>query len=82
MREPTLLELLKNGVHFGHQTAKWHPRMQPYIFTSRNGIHILNLEKTLEHLTKAQQFLYDLATKGGTVIFVGTKPPAKDPLPL
>lgn len=78
MKEPTLLDLLKNGVHFGHQTARWHPRMREYIFTSRNGIHIINLEKSLTKLQEAQQFAYTVASQGGTVIFIGTKRQAKE----
>lgn len=78
MRHTTLFELLKHGVHFGHQTAKWHPRMRPFIFTSRNGIHILNLESTLAQIEKAQVFLRDTAAGGGTILFVGTKRQAKE----
>ncbi len=78
MQEPTLLELLKSGVHFGHQTSRWHPRMQPFIFTSRNGIHIINLEKSLEHIKSAQAFLREVAASGGSVIFIGTKRQAKE----
>lgn len=78
MQEPTLLELLKSGVHFGHQTSRWHPRMKPFIFTARNGIHIINLEKSLEHLKRAQAFLRDVAAQGGAALFVGTKRQAKD----
>lgn len=78
MQEPTLLELLKSGVHFGHQSSRWHPRMKPFIFTSRNGIHIINLEKSLEQLKVAQGFLRDIAAQGGTVLFVGTKRQAKE----
>lgn len=78
MREPTLLELLKSGVHFGHQTSRWHPRMKSFIFTARNGIHIINLEQSLEQLKIAQNFLRDVTSKGGTVLFVGTKRQAKE----
>ncbi len=78
MREPTLLELLKSGVHFGHQTSRWHPRMKPFIFTARNGIHIINLEKSLEQLKVAQSFLRDVTARGGAVLFVGTKRQAKE----
>lgn len=77
MREPTLFELLKAGVHFGHQTSRWHPRMKPFIFTSRNGIHIIDLEKSLERIRVAQEFLRTVAAKGGTVLFIGTKRQAK-----
>lgn len=78
MYEPTLLELLKSGVHFGHQTSRWHPRMKKFIFTSRNGIHIINLEMSLEKLKEAQDFLRETTAKGGNVLFVGTKRQAKE----
>lgn len=78
MQQPTLFELLKSGVHFGHQTSRWHPRMRPFIFTSRNGIHIINLEKSLEHIHSAQAFLRDVAKSGGQTVFVGTKRQARD----
>lgn len=78
MREVTLLEMLQKGVHFGHQESRWHPKMKPYIFTSRNGIHIIDLEKTLEKLQQASAFLRGVARRGGVVLFVGTKRQAKD----
>jgi small subunit ribosomal protein S2 len=78
MTEPTLLELLKSGVHFGHQTSKWHPRMKPFIFTSRNGVHIIDLEQSIAMLRAAQDFVRDLLARGGTLLFVGTKRQAKD----
>lgn len=78
MNEPTLLELLKNGVHFGHQTSKWHPRMKPFLFSSRNGIHIIDLEQSLGALKKAQTFVRDVAANGGSILFIGTKRQAKD----
>lgn len=70
---PTLRELLNAGVHFGHKTARWHPKMAPYIFMSKNGVHVINLEKTTEELEKAIQFIKKLAAEGKTVVFVGTK---------
>lgn len=70
---PTLVELLQSGAHFGHQTSKWHPRMKKYIFGSRNGIHILNLEETQKGLEKALNYLKSVTARGGTVLFVGTK---------
>lgn len=73
MREITLLELLKSGAHFGHTTSKWNPKMKPYIFTVRNNIHILDLEKTKTALIKAAKFASETASKGGTILFVGTK---------
>ena len=72
------MDLLKNGVHFGHQAAKWHPRMKPYIFTTRSGVHIINLEKTLEHLESVSQLLKEMTAAGKTILFVGTKRQAKD----
>lgn len=70
---PSLLEMLKNGVHFGHQTSRWHPKMEPFIFTSRNDIHIIDLEKTQKYLTKALDFIYDKVANGGEVLLIGTK---------
>lgn len=78
MESPTLIELLQNGVHFGHRTSKWHPRMKQFIFGSRNGVHIIDLEQTRERLIAAQEFLRDVVAKGGTVLYVGTKRQAKD----
>lgn len=77
MKEPSLLDLLKSGVHFGHQTSRWHPHMKPFIFTSRNGIHIIDLEKSLSGLKAAQGFLREIAAKNGAIIFIGTKRQAK-----
>lgn len=73
MRDISLLDLLKSGAHFGHTTSRWNPKMKPYIFTTRNNIHILDLEKTRRGLLKAAQFAADVAKAGGTVLFVGTK---------
>lgn len=70
--------LLEAGVHFGHQTRRWDPRMKPYIFTERNGIHIIDLQQTVAKLTEAYTFLRDLAADGGTVLFVGTKKQAQE----
>jgi len=70
---PSLVDMLQAGVHFGHQTSKWHPKMKKYIFGSRQGIHILNLEATQAALEEASTFLKKTATRGGTVLFVGTK---------
>mgnify|MGYP001608250251 FL=1 len=74
---PSAQDLLEAGVHFGHKTSKWHPRMKPYIFSSRNGVHIFDLEKTLQKMGEAMVFLKGVAEKGGIVLFVGTKPAAK-----
>ncbi len=69
----SMKELLESGVHFGHRTQRWNPRMKRYIFTERNGIHILDLQKTLRRLDDAYNFVRDVAQGGGTVLFVGTK---------
>ncbi len=78
MKDITLLELLKSGAHFGHTTSRWNPKMKPYIFTVRNNIHILDLEKTKKSLVKAMEFAKETAAKGGTILFVGTKRQAKE----
>lgn len=77
MRDISLLELLKHGVHFGHQTGRWHPKMRPYIFSSRNGVYIIDLEQTKASLERALGFVRETVAKGGTVLFVGTKRQAK-----
>ncbi|MEO1667382.1 MAG: 30S ribosomal protein S2 [Chloroflexota bacterium] len=69
----TLRNLLEVGVHFGHRTQKWNPRMDPYIFTSRNGIHILDLQQTIKHLNDYHDLIRDTVAGGGVVLFVGTK---------
>jgi len=73
MQLPTIMELLEAGVHFGHQKGRWHPKMKPYIFIERNGVHIIDLEKTLEKLKEATDFAGQIAQKGGLILFVGTK---------
>lgn len=78
MKDITLLELLKSGAHFGHNTSRWNPKMKPYIFTARSGIHILDLEKTKQALLKAAEFVQELAKAGGKVLFVGTKKQSKE----
>jgi len=75
---PSLEEMLKAGVHFGHRTSKWNAKMKPYIFTTRNNVHVLDLEKTEEKLRQALEFLYEVKEKKGTIIFVGTKVAAKE----
>jgi len=70
--------LLEAGVHFGHRTDKWNPQMAPYIFEARNGIHIINLNKTVEQIEAAEAFLKSVAEKGGRILFVGTKKAAQD----
>ncbi|GBD10477.1 30S ribosomal protein S2 [bacterium HR23] len=70
--------LLEAGVHFGHQTRRWHPRMRRFIYTQRNGIHIIDLQQTMECLQKACAFVEDLVARGGTILFVGTKKQAQE----
>ena len=74
----TMKELLEAGVHFGHQTKRWNPKMQKYIFGERNGIYIIDLQKTLKKFREAYAFVRDLAADGGIVLFVGTKKQAQD----
>jgi small subunit ribosomal protein S2 len=74
----TIKELLEAGAHFGHQTSHWHPRMKNYIFTKRDGIHIIDLELTADLLDKACTFVKELIAEGGTILFVGTKKQAHD----
>ncbi len=74
----SMKQLLEGGVHFGHQTRRWNPKMKPYIFTERNGIYIIDLEQTVKKVEEAYNFLRDLSMKGGQVLFVGTKKQAHD----
>jgi small subunit ribosomal protein S2 len=74
----TIKELLEAGAHFGHQASRWDPRMKSYIFTKRNGIHIIDLEQTVTMLSKACGFIQDVATDGGNILFVGTKKQAQE----
>ena len=74
----TIKQLLEAGAHFGHQTGRWHPRMKNYIFTKRNGIHIIDLEKTASMLDKAYEYVRELAAGGSTILFVGTKKQAQE----
>ncbi len=71
-------QLLEAGVHFGHQTRRWNPKMRPYIFGERNGIHIIDLQKTIRLIDHAYQFVRDVVADGGIVLFVGTKKQAKE----
>jgi small subunit ribosomal protein S2 len=73
-----LNEMVDAGVHYGHQTKKWNPRMKPFLMKDKAGIHIINLEKTIQQLDKAAEFLGDLAGKGKKVLFVGCKRQAQD----
>ena len=70
--------LLETGVHFGHRTRRWNPKMKPYIFTERNGIHIIDLQQTLGMIEDAYNVIRDTVTEGGSVLFVGTKRQARD----
>ena len=74
----TIKELLEAGAHFGHQTSRWHPAMKKYIFTKRNGIHIIDLEQTAAMLDKACDFVRNVAAEGGSILFVGTKKQAQE----
>lgn len=74
----SMKQLLEAGVHFGHQTRRWNPKMKKYIFTERNGIYIIDLQKTVKKIEEAYNFLRDLAADGGTVLFVGTKKQAQE----
>jgi small subunit ribosomal protein S2 len=74
----TMKELLEAGVHFGHQTKRWNPKMKEYIFGERNGIYIIDLQKTLKMFKEASKFVQDLATEGKVILFVGTKRQAQD----
>ena len=69
----TMKQLLEVGAHFGHQAKRWNPKMKPYIFTERNGIHILDLHQTLGATERAYEFVRQAASEGGQVLFVGTK---------
>jgi len=74
----SMKQLLEAGVHFGHQTRRWNPKMAKYIFTERNGIYIIDLQKTVRKVEEAYNFVRQLAEQGGTVLFVGTKKQAQD----
>ena len=76
----TMKSLLEAGVHFGHQTRRWQPKMKRFIFTERNGIHILDLQQTMAMLERAAKYVMDLVAGGGTVLFVGTKKQAQEPI--
>lgn len=74
----SMKQLLEAGVHFGHQTKRWNPKMAPYIYSDRNGIHIIDLQKSVTMLDTAYRAMADIAAQGGTVLFVGTKKQAQD----
>jgi len=77
---PTVEEMLKAGMHFGHRTSKWHPKMEPFIFTSRNGVHVIDLSKTKKYLKSALEYLEKAASEDKVILLVGTKTQVKDPL--
>jgi small subunit ribosomal protein S2 len=74
----SMKQLLEAGVHFGHQTRRWNPKMDKYIFTERNGIYIIDLQKTVKKVDEAYNFVRQLGENGGTMLFVGTKKQAQD----
>jgi len=74
----SMKQLLESGVHFGHQTRRWNPKMRPYIFTERNGIYIIDLQKTVRLMDTAYNFVKDIALQGETILFVGTKKQAQE----
>jgi small subunit ribosomal protein S2 len=76
----SMRQMLEAGVHFGHQTRRWNPKMKQFIFGERNGIHIINLDQTIERVEVAYAFVRDLVANGGTILFVGTKKQAQDPI--
>ena len=78
MATVSMKQLLEAGVHFGHQTRRWNPKRAPYIFAERNGIYIIDLQKTVKKLDEAYKFITDIAAEGGEVLFVGTKKQAQD----
>ncbi len=78
MPEVSMKQLLEAGVHFGHQTSRWNPKMKPYIFGARNGIYIIDLQRTVKLFETAYAFVRDLSARGGSLLFVGTKKQAQD----
>ena len=74
----TMKQLLESGVHFGHQTRRWNPKMKPYIFTERNGIYIIDLQQTVKLIEKAYDVVRDIGANNGHVLFVGTKKQADE----
>src|ERR1022692_3409868 len=76
----TMKQLLEAGVHFGHQTRRWNPKMRRFIFGERNGIYIIDLNQTLERIDVAYRFVRDLVAEGGSILFIGTKKQTQDPV--
>lgn len=79
-RLPSIEEMLQAGMHFGHRTYRWHPKMEPYIFDKRNGVYVLDLEKSLEKLEEALDFISKTIKEGKNILFVGTKSQVKQPM--
>ena len=82
MANVSMKTLLESGVHFGHRTHRWHPQMKPYIFTERNGIHIIDLQQTVKALESAYKYIRDLVAEGGVLLFVGTKRQAHETIQM
>jgi len=80
IKTPSLEEMLKAGAHFGHRTNRWHPKMKQFIFTSKNGIYIIDLKKTQEKLEEALEFMTKLVSEGKSILFVGTKNQVSEPM--
>ena len=80
MPQLTMKDMLDAGVHFGHQTQRWNPKMKPYVYTDRGGIHIIDLQKSVVSAKNAAEFVYKIASEGGRMIFVGTKKQAVEPI--
>lgn len=78
MTQVSMRQMLEAGLHFGHQTRRWNPKMKPYIYGPRNGIYIINLDSTMRHFRAAYSYVADMVAKGGTILFVGTKRQAQE----
>jgi small subunit ribosomal protein S2 len=78
MKIPSITEMLQSGVHFGHKVSRWHPKMKPFIFTQRNGIHVINLEETQAKLKETLEAVKHLAAEGKVILFISTKPQARE----
>src|SRR5674476_1170167 len=76
----TMRQLLESGVHFGHQTRRWNPKMKRFIMTERNGIYIIDLQQSLTYINDAYEFIKETVAHGGTILFVGTKKQAQEPI--
>jgi ribosomal protein S2 len=79
-QDVSIQDLLEAGLHFGHRTKRWNPKMRKFLFGQRNGIYIIDLEQTLDGLQKARQFIYDTVSRGRQILFVGTKKQAQEAL--